>query len=631
MCNSVNTFGKQVVLDAAGMASKDDAPTRTAGVSASTAPAQISAAPLQSRAATIAEQAAAGEADRAARDKQKDLVATLDIPAAPAVTQDMNGNAPIVLSKGSGQSIGKKVQDMIASGPMCTDEDKIAAIEADPHGLNEVGMAERFAKDGRHYAKYCPDRQSWLRWNGKVWKPAKAEDLHSPLISMIQTQVAACRGLLRACDPEGISQNPLARKILAMANYFCHSLNKTPLTNILALAQPMMAVRESELNTHPHLIVCKNGTVNLRTKTLMGEMLPSDEAQGIYGGWQGEFRREDLITQYRDINYNPEAECPRLARFFVSAFGGSVETIGFVKRWMGYNLTGDVSAEKLTIFEGFGGSGKSIIIDEMQAVSGDAGVTCPFGIWTKGRIDRDGEAPSPFLSDLEGARCITCSEVQEGQILHSARIKSFTGGDTIAARKLKQDPRYFKPVGKLSFFCNDLPRVDILDSGFWRRCLVVNMPYVPDDEHRDETLKILIKEDPAAREYLLRMAVEGAAEWYETGLNPPVEVRNAMARYKDEQDPLKDFLEDERINDCRSEPQPEDGSARFWSPFADILGAFNSIREQNAERPMSKKALAALLTGAGFDARRGYVGASQVRGYAGIVVDTTQFKVWMSK
>jgi P4 family phage/plasmid primase-like protien len=536
--------------------------------------------------------------------------------------------AEFVAAKGGGsaQSISKKVRDMIAAGPVDTDEARLAAIVGDTEQLTELGMAHRFAAQHHHHARYCPDLEKWFMFNSKVWEQCEAAELIMDLEDILRSMAASCRGLLQGIAPEEINNNPLASKVLAMANYAVKCCNLVPISHILTLAQSMMAIRADEFDTHPHLIVCKNGTINLKTKTLMGESHVMDIVGAEPGAepqtmWTGHFDPEHYITYCRPIDYNPDACHPKLAAFIRSAFGNNDDVIGFWTRWCGYCLTGDVSAEKLAIFEGKGGCGKSILIDMMQKVGGRQATICPFKVWTTGKYDSDAESASPLLANLEGARCITCSEVQEGKILHSARIKSFTGGDTIAARKLHQAPRYFKPIGKLSFFCNDLPKVDVLDSGFWRRAEVVHMPYVPSADDRDETLKATIENDREAQEYLLALFVNGAKDWYDRGLDAPPEVTNVTARYKEEQDPLKDFLDDHRVTDCRLMVTEQDTGTIRWTSFKDILVAFNSCRMDNAERPMSGTALGRLLAGCGFNAAR----RCKARGYTGLIVDMAQF------
>ena len=481
-------------------------------------------------------------------------------------------------------------------------------------------------------------------WSGKVWEAVNPIKLQKAVESLLDEITAACRGLLATADPETINGDPLARKTLAMANYMVKCSNDVPITHILKLARDMMSIEAKELDSHPHLLACANGTINLRTGVLAGERYEVEVSGGQPGqsSWAGEWRRSDLITKLIDIDYLPGARHGRLEQFLNSAFEGNTSVIGFIQRWGGYNLTGDISAEKFAIIKGKGGCGKSLIIDMLHVACGAHSTICPFAIWTKSRYDNDGEAASPFLSNLEGARCITCSEVEEGKILRSAGIKSFTGGDTVTARKLHQAPRRFKPVGKLTFFCNDLPKVDILDSGFWRRALVVDMPYVPDDATRDETLKAVIRDDRSAKEFILAFFVEGAVKWYAEGLNPPVEVANVTAMYKEEQNPLGTFLDEAMdpevisIKDYRpllrsTEETGGDLSMVPASPLSDIMAVVNQMRQDDGEMPIKKRTLAMLLKGLGFEDIRRTINGRQQRCYAGILIDMAAFPGWLTK
>ena len=73
------------------------------------------------------------------------------------------------------------------------------------------------------------------------------------------------------------------------------------------------------------------------------------------------------------------------------------------------------------------------------------------------------------LVRLSGARMITASETEHGQRFAEAKIKSFTGGDTITARPLYGEYINFKPNGKIWLTTNNRPEIRGSDDGIWRR------------------------------------------------------------------------------------------------------------------------------------------------------------------
>lgn len=216
---------------------------------------------------------------------------------------------------------------------------------------------------------------------------------------------------------------------------------------------------------------------------------------------------------------------------------GRDELVGFLRRWAGYCLTGDVEEQCWVLATGGGSNGKGTLAETLLAVLGeDVATTAAPNLLIATRFGDDRHPAE--LAALEGKRVIFASEVPEGSVFHEKRLKELSGGDTIRARGMHQEWRSIPPTGKLWLYMNTLPAVRDQSHGFWRRVRVVpfDAKFLLD--------KGLRKALWAEREGILAWAVRGCLEWQANGLAAPAEVLAATANYEAEQDVFARFLED---------------------------------------------------------------------------------------
>ncbi len=96
--------------------------------------------------------------------------------------------------------------------------------------------------------------------------------------------------------------------------------------------------------------------------------------------------------------------------------------------------------------------------------------------------------------DLLGIRWCVVSEIEKDRRLAEATMKRLTGGDTIRARRMRQDFIEFTPSHTAIMVTNHLPKVSGDDPAIWRRLRVVPFDVViPEDQrnkHLDEQLQL---------------------------------------------------------------------------------------------------------------------------------------------
>jgi putative DNA primase/helicase len=83
-------------------------------------------------------------------------------------------------------------------------------------------------------------------------------------------------------------------------------------------AVPSVAVEASALDAREDLLTFRNGTVNLRTGVLR------------------EHSKADMLTYAQDMDYNPDAKCPRWEQFLAEIFPEYPELVDYFRRHHGF-------------------------------------------------------------------------------------------------------------------------------------------------------------------------------------------------------------------------------------------------------------------------------------------------------
>ena len=104
----------------------------------------------------------------------------------------------------------------------------------------------------------------------------------------------------------------------------------------LAQSEESVAVSPDDLDVNPFLLNVSNGTIDLQA----GILKPHS--------------RDDLITKLAPVEYDPQAKMPLIESWLQEIMSGSQELIDFIKRMLGYSLTGDIREHMLPICYGIG-------------------------------------------------------------------------------------------------------------------------------------------------------------------------------------------------------------------------------------------------------------------------------------
>lgn len=390
---------------------------------------------------------------------------------------------------------------------------EIIREEDRPVNRTDVGNAIRLVKKFGAEIRYCFAWEKWLVWDGMRWKVDDAAAVE-------QMAKETARGILHeaadALDKE--DRNALIK--WAMASEAAGRIK-----NMIALAQsePGVGVRVDDLNSNPYVLNLQNGTLDLMT---------------------GEIRahsKEDLITKLAPVAYDPAAKSYIFDEFLQTVFSGNAELIQFIRRAVGYSLTGDVREQSLFMCYGIGANGKSTMLDLLSDMFGDYAVSLP----TQSLMVKynDGGIPND-IARLNGARFVSAVETDEGKRLSESLVKQLTGTEKISARFMRSEFFDFKPTFKIWMGMNHRPVVTGTDYAIWRRLKLIPFDVVIPEKERDGDLPAKLRDELSG---ILNWAIAGCLEWGSCGLTVPEVVKVATEGYRHDMDRLADFLQ-ERCN-----------------------------------------------------------------------------------
>jgi P4 family phage/plasmid primase-like protien len=427
--------------------------------------------------------------------------------------------------------------------------------------------------------RFAADEKRWYVWDGLRWAPDRTNrslDLTKEVIDSIRRDAEVAEGDVRARlanwarDSESIQRR---RAMLAGAE-----------------AEPELVVTTEDLDSDPNLLVVRNGTLDLST----GELRES--------------RREELCTRLAEVTHDPTATYQRWLGHVELLCNGDPVLMAYIRRAVGYTLTGDVGARSFFFMEGSGSNGKNAFIEPVMQLMGSYAQTATTALLTGG----DEQHPT-IMADLLGARLVFIDETRQGKALNVERVKALTGSKRVKARRMKKDFFEFDAQFKLWIAGNGQPTVRDPSDGVWNRMhRILCHGKIQPGQAIDRFGDLLYLEEASG---ILNWALQGLLDWRQLGsLGVPASIRDDVKTYRDEEDFTGQFIEDTFTRT---------GDPNDFIDNTELYAAYERWCEQHGVRGFDKLNMIRLsreLTGHGLDRPKNAVnvGGVKVRGFRGV-------------
>ena len=382
--------------------------------------------------------------------------------------------------------------------------------------LTFPGNAQRVALMFRDRLRWAHDAQKWLIWNDGHWSITEEAVLLSDLAQRLPASIYAEGS--RVSHPDAMRHFPdWARK----------TGDPVALRKTLDIVRGRLEHRASltEFDADAYLLGFDSGrqVADLRS----GRTRPAQQGDRV--------TRSCAVPALGD-----PARAARWVRFLDEVTCNDPELRSWLRAWLGYCLTGSTSEQAFGFFFGGGANGKSVLAEVMLTLLGTYAATIrSAALCSSDHLNA--AAPTPDLARLDGVRLLLSPEAEEGTRFAESQLKALTAGDTFPVRELYGQPRDFVPRMKLVITGNHRPAVSGQDAGIWRRVRLVPFRASFEGAARDPHLKArLLEEGP----HILAWLVEAAGEFLRSGLPPCRVIEDATDDYRDDHDPLGDFLND---------------------------------------------------------------------------------------
>lgn len=433
------------------------------------------------------------------------------------------------------------------------------------HPASDVGLGRLLAAIAKDRLMWT-DGRGWLAFDGKRWAPpAKsatgAAAKFFPEALLLAAAAIRDDGDRRAAFTKSAQQAHRERAIAAALN----------------LAAIDLAAQDEDLDKDPWALTVANGTVDLRT----GQLRPHSPA--------------DLITRLAPVAFDPEATAPVWAEFLATVLPDP-DVRAYLRRAIGYTLTGTTRERCLWICHGRTRSGRTTLFETLRDLLGEYARDVSSDAFLLSG-DRDDDARAAI--QLVGVRMACAAELGEERTLRENLAKLVTGGqDRIPARAMYRDVAEYRPEAKLFLRTNHRPRITGTDEAIWSRVRLIEFPWQCPEQDQDRDLG-----DKLAAEHpgILNWALRGTAEWLTHGLGTPTAVAAATSRYRGAEDVLADWLAEH--------------TAACGETLASLLYAnYRAWAEGQGFRVVSAKAFGLGLADRGFEVHRGTRGVRYWRG-----------------
>ena len=371
-------------------------------------------------------------------------------------------------------------------------------------------------------------KNSWYLFNedNKLWESQQDEEFYSYLSSYLNSLITKINELLEIKDCECETNKQLLKQFAKKSGIrsvkidiqddkskcTCNFSKLKELAKILDKKNYIKDIRErffksmldkdfeKKLNSNPDILSLQGGKkINLRTLEV------------------SEKTANDYCTFACNVSY--VTETPNADRFFNEIMPNK-EHQEFLRKVLGWMLTGDTKARKFQTWYGNGSNGKSVVLGLLKKILNDYYVTADKAVFVKSTFQSKGSEASPHLYSLLGKRVIAYSEgeTSDNFELDLSVLKNISGEDPIRCRGLFKDQIEFLSQGKLVLATNYVPPLTTEDAIKDRTLVIFFDQRFTDKPQKNEKLKDVAFIEALQNEYLSEVfswIVKGSKIYYQ--------------------------------------------------------------------------------------------------------------------
>lgn len=380
------------------------------------------------------------------------------------------------------------------------------------YGRDEIGVGNMFADYFKGVARYNRDRGIWYVYDGTVWRAdtggLKVAELAKLLADRLLTYAIKIK-----------EEDTRKRFIDRIRKLQQRKHRETMLKDAKSVYPLAMSFFDRDI----YLFNLANGTLNLRTLEFR------------------EHRAEDYLTKISPVVYDPEADCPRWTQFMEEVMQGDEERIRYIRKALGYALSGGTRMECLFILYGATSrNGKGTMMETFLRIMGDYGRNADPALLAM-KFNAQSNGPTEEVARLAGSRFVNISEPEKKLTMDAAFTKRMTGNDSITARFLHENSFEFRPNFKIFINTNHLPNITdltLFDSG---RIKIIPFNRHFEEEEQDKGLKAFFAEEENMSG-IFNWLLEGHRLFEREGLAMPKSVLEATDAYHKESDRMAQFF-----------------------------------------------------------------------------------------
>ena len=281
----------------------------------------------------------------------------------------------------------------------------------------------------------------------------------------------------------------------------------------------------NKFDSNTHLLGLNNGTIDFKNNVFR-QSLHTDYIT-LSMGYSLDVDLNRLPIKLDEINNHLIENIPHYNELstdlnrFIGEIIPDLKVRNYVLQFLAGCLSGGKNDEKMYMWIGSGGNGKSRLLGLMCKVLGEYSCHLPFANLTK--------CNNQELSSTKGKRLVIMKDIDDKNI-NVGLMKELISGDRLVTQGLYKNTIEFLPQFNLLLECNDLPKFPSYDQGTIRRLEIVKFysKFVDcgnknNDEHiykRDKNISIKID---AWEQIFLGLLLE---QWLKKETHIPPEIEN---------------------------------------------------------------------------------------------------------